>query len=227
MGTGAPSARTRRQGRGWVALALFEIALAAAAVLADLLVPTVVLLALAVLSLLARREGWWSLGVRRLARLPAAAAQIGALTVGWTAVQLALIMPVVERLTGERQDLSQFDDLQGNLAMLLALLAVSWTLAAVGEEVAYRGYVFTRMVDVLGSSTTARWVAIGLSSALFAAAHTEQGAVGVALTFFDALFFSVLRDRYASLWAPVLAHGFNNTLGLTAYFVIGPVYALW
>lgn len=69
-------------------------------------------------------------------------------------------------------------------------------------------------------------VAVTGSSALFALAHTEQGAVGVAVTFLDGLFFSALRLRYRTLLAPVLAHGFN-TIGLVAYFLIGPVYGLW
>jgi len=25
----------------------------------------------------------------------------------------------------------------------------------------------------------------------------------------------------------VLAHGFNNTIGLVAYFCVGPIYGLW
>jgi membrane protease YdiL (CAAX protease family) len=37
----------------------------------------------------------------------------------------------------------------------------------------------------------------------------------------------VLRMRYRTLWAPVLAHGFNNSIGLTAYFLAGPMYGLW
>ena len=66
------------------------------------------------------------------------------------------------------------------------------------------------------------------SSALFGLAHTEQGVVGVGATFVDAIFFSVLMRRFAAgLWAAVLAHGFNNTLGLTAYFLVGPMHGFW
>ena len=136
-------------------------------------------------------------------------------------------MPIVERATGQRQDLSQFADLEGDLPMLAGLLLLSWTLAAVGEEAAYRGYLLTRLRQLLGAGPASTVVAVLASSVLFGLAHTEQGQVGVALTFFDAIFFSVLRLRYGTVWAPVLAHGFNNTIGLTAYFLIGPVYALW
>jgi uncharacterized protein len=49
----------------------------------------------------------------------------------------------------------------------------------------------------------------------------------VVVTFLDALFFSLLRLRYHTLWAPILAHGFSNTLGIVTFFLIGPNYGLW
>jgi membrane protease YdiL (CAAX protease family) len=70
-------------------------------------------------------------------------------------------------------------------------------------------------------------VAVVGSSVLFGLAHTEHGTVGVVVTFLDALFFSVLRPRFRALWAPILAHGFSNTLGIVTLFLIGPTYGLW
>jgi hypothetical protein len=34
-------------------------------------------------------------------------------------------------------------------------------------------------------------------------------------------------DLDQRLWASQLAHGFNNTLGLTAVFLVGPIHGLW
>ena len=65
------------------------------------------------------------------------------------------------------------------------------------------------------------------SSGLFALIHTEQGLVGLVLTFVDALFYCALRLHFRSLWASVLAHGLLNTIGLTAYFLLGPFQTLW
>jgi membrane protease YdiL (CAAX protease family) len=47
------------------------------------------------------------------------------------------------------------------------------------------------------------------------------------VTFLDGLLWCGLRYHYDSLWAAALAHGCNNTIGLTAYFVVGPVGAFW
>ena len=149
------------------------------------------------------------------------------LTVVWDLFQIGLTKPILNRLTGERQDLSQFAGLQGNLGTLLVLLALSWTLAAVGEETVYRGYIPRRVSDVFGENITGSFIGVALSSLLFGLAHTEQGIIGVVLTFLDALFFSFLRWRFRNLWAAVLGHGFNNTIGLITFFFVGPIYALW
>lgn len=226
-----PSRRAARAAPGrdrlWTVIAAVEVVAATLAVLLDLVVPTLVILALLATSLAVRRQGLASLGLRRIPRPGRLAWQVLALTVGWTLLQLALIIPVLEHLTGQRQDISQFAEVEGNLGLLLLLLALSWTLAAFGEELAYRGYVLTRLRAVLPTGTAGLVTAVVLSSVLFGLAHTEQGLIGVVLTTLDAVFFSVLRYRYGTLWAPILAHGFNNTIGLTAYFLAGPFYGLW
>jgi CAAX protease family protein len=104
---------------------------------------------------------------------------------------------------------------------------LSWTLAAFGEEFAFRGYLQARIRDVLPSGVTGLVIAVLVSSVLFGFIHTEQGVIGVVLTTLDGIFFSVLRYRYQTLWAAILAHGFNNTIGLVAYFIAGPFYGLW
>ena len=209
------------------ALAAVEVALAAVAVLADLFLPSLVLVAMAAVSLLVRGERPVTLGLRRLSRPRRDVAEVLALTVGWTVLQLALVMPVVEHLTGETQDVTQFEDLEGNVPMLLLLLLLSWTLAAVGEELAFRGYLFTRAREALGPGRAALVGAVVISSVLFGLIHTEQGAVGVVLATIDGVFYAWLRIRYDSLWASVLAHGTTNTIGMVAYFLVGPVAALW
>ena len=80
---------------------------------------------------------------------------------------------------------------------------------------------------MLGSDGIGLVVAIALSSLLFGLIHTEQGVVGVALATVDAVAFCVLRYRFGTVWAPVLAHGFINTIGFVAFFAVGPVYGLW
>ncbi len=203
-------------------VAAAEVVAAAVVVAWDLLVPTLVLLGLAALSSLARRQGPGSLGFARVERPGRMAVQVLALTIGWTLVQLGLVMPVVEAVTGATQDVSDFAIVQGDPAVLGGLLLLSWTLAAVGEETAYRGYLFNRARECFGLAG-----AVIVPSVLFGLAHTEQGVVGVVLTTLDAQVLTWLRHHYRTLWAAVLGHGFNNTIGLVAFFLVGPVGALW
>ena len=217
----------RRRGTLWTALAAVEVVLAAVAIVLDLFILTITLLVLAGISLALRREGLGSLGLRPIPHPGRMATVVFGLVVGWQLLQFGLFRPILNHLTGTREDLSQFADLQGNLGLLAGLLLVTWTLAAFGEELAYRGFLLTRITDVLGPNLVGVIVAVVGSSVLFGLAHTEHGAVGVVVTFLDALFFSVLRLRYRTLWAPILAHGFSNTLGIVTFFLIGPNYGLW
>ncbi len=203
-----------------------EVVLATAAVVSDLIVPTLVLAAMAGGSLAVRHVGPASLGFRR-PRDRHLVVKMLAFASLWSVVQLAITMPIANHVSGHEQDLHQFADLEGNVGLLVGLLALSWTLAAVGEEFAYRGYLLTRMRQLFGPGRVAAFTAVVLSSLLFGIAHTEQGVVGVAIVTLDAIAFCFVRYHYRTVWAAVLAHGFNNTIGFVTFFLIGPVYGLW
>ena len=222
-----PTEAGRRRGPAWTALTVVEVALAVTAVLLDLLLPAVVLTVLAGLSLAVRRERPSTLGFHRLDRPTRQLAEVAALALGWTTLVFLLVMPVTEHLTGSTQDTSEFADLEGDLARLLLFVALSWTLAALVEELAFRGYLLTRVTDLIGTSRAARAAAVLAVALLFAMIHGEQGVTGMVLVFVDAVFYGVLRYAYRSLWASVVAHGVSNTVGMVAFFVFGPFSALW
>jgi membrane protease YdiL (CAAX protease family) len=208
-------------------LAGVEVALAAVAVVLDLLIPALVILALAGVSLAARRQRPDTLGFHRLARPWRTAGAVALVVLGWSALQLAVLMPALEHLTGRQQDLSTFADLEGDVRLLALLLVASWTLAALGEETACRGYVLTRASEAVGGGLAGTVVGVLVAALLFGLLHTEQGVVGVVVTFLDGLLFGWLRVHHGSVWAAVLGHGFSNTLGLVVFFAWGPVGALW
>ena len=94
-----------------------EVLLAAVAVVLDLLIPTIVILALAGTSLALRREELGTLGLRRAPHPGRMAAVVFGLVVGWQLLTLGLVKPILNHLTGITEDLSQFADLQGNLGL--------------------------------------------------------------------------------------------------------------
>jgi membrane protease YdiL (CAAX protease family) len=219
--------RPRARGRPWAAVAVVEVTLAAATVILDLGIPTFVILALMGLSLLVRRDRLSSLGLHRVAHGWALTATMLALAAAWTLVNVGLLKPIENHLTGTRQDMSQFTSLQGNLPMLLTWITLAWVVAALGETLAFIGYLQTRITDVVGTTGAGLTVAVGLSSLLLGLLHTEYGIVGVLISAVDGVFYSVLRYRYKTLWAPIMAHGFIDTIGFVSFFFIGPVYGLW
>jgi uncharacterized protein len=222
-----PGATGPGPARGWRVVAGIELAAAAVAVLSDAFIPSLVLVAMAALSLVVRRTGPASLGFHRVARPVRLVGLMLAVAVGMSLLNIALLMPITNHVSGRRQDLSGFVDLQGNLALLALYLVLGWTLAAVVEELAFRGYLLTRTTDLLGDSRIGVAVAVTLSAAIFATLHTEQGVVGAVIAGFDALVYGVLRYWQSTLWAPILAHGFVDTIGFVSFFLVGPIYGLW
>ena len=66
-------------------------------------------------------------------------------------LQSLRLEPLLARVTGSLPDVSQFAPLIGNTFFLVLSLVVSWTLAAFGEELVYRGYLMNRVVDLVGA----------------------------------------------------------------------------
>ncbi len=203
-----------------------EVLAACAAVVLDLAVPSLVLTVMAAVSLLIRRDGWSSLGFRR-SNDAWLVPKMMAFAAVWSLFQLGVTMPVANYLSGREQDLSDFADLQGDVGRLVTLLVLGWVVGALVEELAYRGYLQTRLRQLVGDGTAAVVVAVLISSVLFGRVHSEQGLVGIVVVTLDGIAWSVLRYRYRTLWASVLAHGFNNTIGFTTFFLVGPVHGLW
>jgi membrane protease YdiL (CAAX protease family) len=202
--------------------------IATTVILLDLFIPTIIILGIMIISLLIRKEKISALGFKKTENTFRMATNVFFLVIIWTFLQLILFLPVLNHLTGTTQDLSTFENLKGNIGNLLFFLILSWTLAAFGEEIVYRGYLQKRTCELFENPRVAMCSGIAISSILFGFAHTEQGLIGVVATTLDAIFFSLLKLKYENnMWAPILDHGFNNTIGLTAFFFVGPIYGLW
>lgn len=204
-----------------------EVLAASVAVVADWFIPSLLLSVMAALSLFLRHTSPRTLGFHR----PVHPWRLAGQMLGWAAVlsvlDVGLLIPIANHVSGQQQDTSDFAALQGNVAMLAVFVVLGWTLAAFAEEFAFRGYLFTRLTNVLGSTRWAVIAALVVSSALFGAIHTEQGLVGMVIAGVDGLFFGVLRVWKQTLWAPILTHGFDNTIGFVAFFLFGPIHGLW
>ncbi len=178
------------------------------------------LLAIAWISLRARGVTWRSLG---FAAPPAWARTLGIGAGAGTAIfafEFFAMKPALAAWTGEYSNLSGFASLVGNLPMLLLLLAANFVLAALGEELVWRGYALPRVAELIGGSRAA-WVAsLVMVNTGFGLAHLYQGPTGVIETGVGG---AVLGGLYLAggrnLVIPMAAHFTSNAIDFVLIYL--------
>ena len=202
-----------------------DVVLFVAVVVADALglVPitqTIFLLPLVWLILRLRRETWRGIGFAWPER-PWRNVSLGVLAgvlMEWFAVTVTT--PAISGWLGVEPDYTEFAPLQGNLELLLLFLALSWTLAAVGEEICFRGFLMNRVARLCGGDRRAWVVSLLASSALFGWGHTEQGISGWIQEGSSGLLLGLLFLAMGrNLLAPMVAHGVSNTLAFVLIYL--------
>jgi membrane protease YdiL (CAAX protease family) len=208
-------------------LAFVEILLMVFVVAFDILLPSLLIVIIGFLFLIIRQEKLpffkqkiWQKPFRLVLY------SLG-LAIAISMIDYGFIIPILNHLTRSTQDMQTFSELKGNSAMMLFLLAYSWTLAAVGEEFAYRGFFQNRIISLFQNGTVGTIIAVVSTSLLFGIMHKEQGIAGMISTSIDAVLLSIVRYRYKNIWASVLVHGFINTIGIVTFYFTGPLNGLW
>jgi membrane protease YdiL (CAAX protease family) len=205
-----------------------ELAVGAALVLGHnvwRVVPNEVLIltVLAIVSLRLRsaRWDWASLGFRR----PRSWRLIILVALGAAALRILLsdfvIEPVASTFWPAQVLPEGASDITGNIVNALIALALVWSFAAFGEEIAYRGYLLNRGAEALGNTPMAFWIAAVVSAVLFGFGHFYKGPAGVLDSGVAGLILAaayLLTGR--NLWTCILAHGFIDTFAV-AWLYLG------
>jgi uncharacterized protein len=216
------SAEGWRQSK-WLALAEFAVVALIFAGAHFHLVPiskTPFLLLLAWVSLRVRKLRWRDVGFTRTRSWGVT------LALGFIAglilelFQLFVTQPLVARITGKQPDLSDFQALHGNVKYTLIGVALSWTLAAFGEELVWRGYLTNRVAD-LGNRTRFAWIcSLIVVSAVFGSSHSDQGMTGQIIEGIAGFFLGLMYLRTGrNLAVPIVAHGVSDTLDMVLLFL--------
>ena len=204
-------------------MASVELLLALAVIAAGLKVQIILfmfgsapwLVAAAALFLWWRGMGWRAIGFRRPASLLRTMA-VGVLVgVGYQLLGTYTVEPLIARATtGELPDVSQFRSLIGDEQQLVYRIGISWSLAALLEEISFRGWLMTRFAEV-GCFARSWWVGGMLAtSVLFGVVHAYQGVSGIIATGLTGLVFGgVYLATGRNLWACIVAHGVLDTTG--------------
>lgn len=205
-------------------LAMFEFGLVALIFWADFhhhifFSKTLYLFPLAWVSLRVRGLRWQDVGLTRYGTWKRTLLIGLACGVGMELFELFVSQPLLMRWTGRAPDLELFRALHGNFLWTSLALAGSWTLAAFGEEMVYRGYLLNRIAGLQRSTKNAWIISLVVSSLVFGAAHLGQGITGQLENALDGLVLGAIylacRRRLA---VPIVAHGITDTLDVLLMF---------
>ncbi len=128
-------------------------------------------------------------------------------------VELFISQPLLARWFGKMPDLSDFNDMVGNLKVFLFFLVLVWTLGALGEEIVYRGYLMNRAAGVLHDTKASWLVSLVAVSIAFGCGHLDQGATGMAENVWNGLWLGALYLACGrNLAVPIIAHATTDTL---------------
>ena len=163
-----------------------------------------------------QNSSWWDLGLGRPSSLPRTLllgimAAVGAILVA-VAAQLVVPAVLVELGTSRAPgvDQSRFNPIAGNLPLFVLMVVLAWTTIAFGEELFYRAFLLSRLVDHAGIG---RWVAVLVAGAVFGAVHFAEGPLGlVSNGALGVLFGWIYLRSGRNLWITVIGHGLINTL---------------
>mgnify|MGYP006165842575 CR=1 FL=1 len=105
------------------------------------------------------------------------------------------VVPVSEvKATPERQEFKVLDkidlsQIEGNTNLYLKWLFNMWLSAAIGEELLFRGFVFSQLQRVIGNK---KYLIILFSAILFSLPHLYQGISGLIMTFLFGIIFAFI-----------------------------------
>lgn len=171
------------------------------------------------LLLWSRRESWRAFGLGfPSARLVWLGVSAGA---AFQVFSLFVVEPALAGwFTGRPPDVSPFRRMVGHEHELARWLFLSWTMAAFGEELAYRGWLMTRTAQVLGQGRPAWMVALCISAVLFGLAHSYQGPAGMLSTGITGAALGTLYLACGrNLWPAIVAHGTIDTVAVVLIYL--------
>jgi membrane protease YdiL (CAAX protease family) len=206
------------------ALSAFELLLGTAIVLGYNVFHVIpnevpILFVLGLVSVRLRNGSLSAMGFKR----PTSWSRIVLIALGAAALRIVLAAVVIDPLTARfwppATAPAGANEIAGNIKVALHWLALVWTFAAFGEEIAYRGYLLIRAADLGRRSNTAYWVGMVFVSVLFGLGHFYKGPAGMIDSGVAGLILGsafLLSGR--NLWASILAHGFIDTFGVVALY---------
>lgn len=140
--------------------------------------------------------------------------------IGMELLELFVTQPLLVRLFGRMPDLSELGEMRGNWKLLLLFVALSWTLAAFGEEMVYRGYLMHRVAGLFREPRVAWLISLVVVSFAFGLGHIDQGITGQVENMINGLLLgTIFLATGCNLWAAIIAHGVTDTIDVVLLYL--------
>jgi len=126
--------------------------------------------------------------------------------------------PFLEFITGVPLNYGPFSQLEGNYQLLFVSIGIGWLVGGFMEEIIFRGFFLSRIVDILPGKPG---VILGLlsTSIFFGYLHDYQGITGQLLTgIFGLIQGSIYILNKRKIWMNIFIHGFVNTISMMILF---------
>lgn len=162
-----------------------------------------------------QNNSWKELGLAKPANwlkttLLGIAALVGAVVVFMAVQIIAVGLLTALGLAPTELDQSRFNSIEGNLPLFILMVVLAWTTIAFGEELFYRAFLITRLMD---HTNIGKGLAILTSGSIFGAVHFAEGFVGILSNgAFGILFGWIYVRSGRNLWITIIAHALINTL---------------
>jgi len=162
------------------------------------------------------RTPWSEIGFARQGRWNWVFTVAGGVVLGvlFKLLMKAVVMP----LLGADPINRTYHYLAGNRAAIPFTLFALIVRAGIGEEIVFRGFLFERLGQLIGTGARAKTAIVLLTAALFAMAHfADQGLAGAEQAFCTGLLFGTVFAVTRRLWLPMVLHAAYD---LAAYAII-------
>ena len=122
----------------------------------------------------------------------------------------------------ERADMSKYSYLSGNLTLTILALFSVYIVSTFAEEVIYRGFLITRIIEIGSNGKATRLLAVAISSILFGLVHSDWGLAGmVQASMMGLALGTAYLVVHRNLWVTILAHGYMDTLLILQMYFAG------
>ena len=175
-------------------------------------------------TLLLRRRGetWRSLGLARPASWRRVAALVPAGYAAAIAINAVCLLLVFPAFGLKLPSFAALGTIKGDVGAYFYWLLLAWVSAALGEELLFRGFIWSRLERLVGGGKAAVLPALILQALLFSLGHLYQGLAGALVTGGLGLVLGwVYLAGRRNLVACMLLHGLIDTVSITAMFLGG------